>query len=84
MLVGKVISDFTLKDKDKYEHTLSRLDSKYIVLFFYPKDLTTGCSLEACDFRDYNKEFENLGTKVIGIGRGDSKFVGKGKTRRAR
>jgi peroxiredoxin Q/BCP len=40
---------------------------KIIVLYFYPKDNTPGCTQEACDFRDFNPEIEKLGAKVIGV-----------------
>lgn len=38
-----------------------------IVLYFYPKDNTPGCTQEACDFRDFNPEIESLGAKIIGV-----------------
>ncbi|HRO65231.1 MAG TPA: redoxin domain-containing protein, partial [Candidatus Dojkabacteria bacterium] len=38
-----------------------------IVLYFYPKDNTPGCTQEACDFRDFNPEIEKLGAKIIGV-----------------
>lgn len=46
---------------------LRDLSGNKIVLYFYPKDNTPGCTQEACDFRDVNEEIENLGAKIIGI-----------------
>lgn len=40
---------------------------RIIVLYFYPKDNTPGCTQEACDFRDFNSEIEKLGVKIIGV-----------------
>lgn len=51
--------------------SLSDLRGKPVVLFFYPKDNTPGCTREACDFRDLKADFERLGTAVFGVS-GDS------------
>jgi peroxiredoxin Q/BCP len=47
--------------------TLEKYLGTYLVLYFYPKDYTPGCTLEACSFRDNNDEIEKLDAKVIGI-----------------
>ncbi len=54
---------------------------KNIVLYFYPKDMTPGCTTEACDFKDHNESFKDLNTVIIGVST-DSiekhrKFIGK-------
>lgn len=63
----KKIQDF-FKDSD-----LSLPEGQMIVLYFYPKDNTSGCTMEAVEFNDLLPEFEKLGTKVIGISRDSEK-----------
>jgi peroxiredoxin Q/BCP len=46
---------------------------KNVVVYFYPKDFTKGCTAEACEFRDSYEEFKNLGAEVIGISNDDQK-----------
>ena len=48
-------------------------EKKNVVVYFYPKDFTTGCTAEACEFRDSYEEFKNLGAEVIGISNDDQK-----------
>ncbi len=48
---------------------LSGLRGKYVVLYFYPKDNTPGCTTESCDFRDHHADFETAGAVVLGISR---------------
>lgn len=64
---GTQAPDFTLLSTEGKEITLSKLKGKNIVLYFYPKDMTPGCTNEACDFRDQNQLFEQLDTVVIGV-----------------
>src|SRR2546429_8939880 len=47
---------------------------KSVVVYFYPKDFTKGCTAEACEFRDSYEEFKNLGAEVIGISNDNQKF----------
>ena len=49
---------------------------KNVVVYFYPKDFTKGCTAEACEFRDSYEEFRNLGAEVIGIGNDNQKSHG--------
>ncbi len=49
--------------------TLTLLKGKYVVLYFYPKDNTPGCTTEACDFRDHDGDFESASAVVLGISR---------------
>ena len=58
---------FSLKDQHDVTHSLSAYKGQPVVLFFYPKDMTSGCTVEACDFRDLGDKFDNLGAKVFGI-----------------
>ena len=50
--------------------------NKNVVVYFYPKDFTKGCTAEACEFRDSYEEFKNLGAEVIGISSDDQKSHG--------
>ncbi|OAO78984.1 Thiol peroxidase Bcp-type [Anoxybacillus flavithermus] len=59
--------DFTLPASNGENVTLSQFRGKYIVLYFYPKDMTPGCTTEACEFRDQYEVFTELGAVVIGI-----------------
>ncbi len=65
--VGKPAPDFTLQDQLGKKVTLSKLKGSPIVLYFYPKDDTPGCTKEACAFRDAFAEYEKLGAKILGV-----------------
>ncbi len=59
--------NFTLLDSQGSEVSLRDFKGKWVVLYFYPKDDTPGCTKEACHFRDDFKTLESLGAKVIGV-----------------
>lgn len=65
--VGMKAPDFTLKDKDENSVSLSDFAGKKVVLYFYPKDNTPGCTRQACAFAGAYGEFEKKGVVVIGI-----------------
>jgi peroxiredoxin Q/BCP len=65
--VGKKAPDFTLLNQDGKKVKLSQFSGQNVVLYFYPKDNTSGCTKEACNFRDTFSELSNLGAVVIGI-----------------
>lgn len=65
--VGSQAPDFTLKNQDDREVSLSDFRGKHIVLYFYPKDMTPGCTTQACDFRDQYEKFSELDAVIIGI-----------------
>jgi peroxiredoxin Q/BCP len=65
--VGKPAPDFTLQDQLGKKVTLSKLKGSPVVLYFYPKDDTPGCTKEACAFRDAFAEYEKLGAKILGV-----------------
>ena len=65
--VGDKAPDFTLLDKNGQTISLSDFLGKRVVLYFYPKDNTPGCTRQACAFAGLYKEFENKGVQVIGI-----------------
>ncbi len=63
-----VAYDFTLKDQDGNDRTLSTMvKDGPVVLFFYPAALSPGCTKESCHFRDLAQEFETLGAQPVGI-----------------
>jgi peroxiredoxin Q/BCP len=64
---GQVAPIFSLPDQSGKVHTLADYTGKWVVLYFYPKDDTPGCTKEACSFRDDLAQLEKLGAKVIGI-----------------
>lgn len=78
--VGDMAPDFELKDKDGNPVRLSDYRGKQsVVLYFYPKDETAGCTAQACSFRDSYEDFKAAGAEVIGIssdsGRSHTKFA---------
>lgn len=64
---GKKAPAFTLPDYDGNKVSLKDFEGKKVVLYFYPKDLTSGCTTEACDFRDAHPEFEKINAVVLGV-----------------
>lgn len=64
---GKKAPDFSLKDDDGATVKLSGLKGRTVVLYFYPKDDTPGCTKEACSFRDGFKEIQKKGAVVLGV-----------------
>lgn len=65
--IGSLAPDFILPGDGGREIRLSQFKGQKVVLYFYPKDDTPGCTTESCDFRDSVKEFEKIGAQVIGI-----------------
>ena len=71
--LGDEIPDFSLSDQLGVFRTNKQAKGRPLVLFFYPKDDTPGCTIEACGFRDKYDLFKILGADVWGISNGDSK-----------
>lgn len=65
--IGDTPENFTLLDQDGQSTTWSDFRGRPVVVFFYPRANTPGCTKEACGFRDLNAEFEALGAAVIGM-----------------
>ena len=65
--IGQKAPDFTLADANNKTHSLYDYQGKYLVLYFYPKDDTPGCTKEACHFRDNTSQLKKLGAEVVGI-----------------
>ena len=70
--MGKPAPDFNLPDQNGQSHALKDFRGKWLVLYFYPKDDTPGCTQEACAFRDYLNLITELGAKVVGVSVDDS------------
>jgi peroxiredoxin Q/BCP len=69
---GKAAPAFTLKDAAGKDVALADLAGKHVVLYFYPKDDTPGCTKEACGFRDAWKELQKRGAVVLGVSADDA------------
>jgi thioredoxin-dependent peroxiredoxin len=65
--VGKKAPAFTLKDQRGQPVSLERLAGKWVVVYFYPKDDTPGCTVEACEFTSGLEGFEDLDATVVGV-----------------
>jgi len=65
--VGGSAPDFSLPDAQQQNHTLKDYSGKWLVLYFYPKNDTPGCTKEACAFRDDLFQIEKLNAKVVGV-----------------
>ena len=64
---GDTAPNFKLPDQNGDVHEIKDYKEKWLVVFFYPKDNTPGCTKEACNFRDNIKPLEGLGAKVLGV-----------------
>ena len=79
---GKAAPAFTLKDQDGKAVSLASFKGdKAVVVYFYPRDDTPGCTKEACGFRDFNKELQKRGVEVIGISADDAASHQKFRTK---
>ena len=78
---GKAAPAFTLIDQDGNKVALKDFKGKNVVVYFYPKDDTPGCTKEACGFRDYWDEINKSGTVILGVspdeGESHQKFINK-------
>ena len=74
---GTTAPDFTLPDQSGESHSLSDFRNHWVILYFYPKDLTSGCTTEACNFRDDFPNFQKLDTTILGISKDSVKSHAK-------
>ena len=78
-LEGNKAPDFLLEGSDLKQHSVKQYAGKTVVIYFYPKDNTPGCTKEACGFRDNYKELINNGVVVLGVSKDSmaahSKFI---------
>ena len=65
--IGDKAPNFTLPDQEGQEHTLSAYKGSPVVLYFYPKDHTSGCTTEACGFRDDYSAYQKAGVTILGV-----------------
>ena len=65
--IGKKAPDFELPDQNGKLHRLSDYIGKKVILYFYPKDNTSGCTKQACGFSDRNPQFREKGAVVLGV-----------------
>lgn len=65
--VGDAAPEFELPDQDGQLHSLEDYRDQWVVLYFYPKDETPGCTTEACEFRDDIFAYRKLGAQIIGV-----------------
>jgi len=73
--------DFHLKDSDDVPHELAEFRGRWVVLYFYPKDDTPGCTIEACSLRDARDDIAALGAEIIGVSADDHTSHEKFKAR---
>ena len=64
--------EFSLKDSEGVTHSLADYSGKWLVLYFYPKDETPGCTTEACSLRDARDDIAALGAEIVGVSRDDA------------
>jgi peroxiredoxin Q/BCP len=67
LAVGTKAPEFTTTDQDGKRHSLSDFKGKKVILYFYPKDNTSGCTKEACAFRDNFDQFRQLNVEILGV-----------------
>ena len=65
--IGKIAPDFTLPDQNGEMKTLSEYRGRKVILYFYPKDMTAGCSKQACGFGELYPQFREKGAVVLGV-----------------
>ena len=68
-LEGQAAPGFRLAGSDSREHTLADYAGRTLVIYFYPRDNTPGCTKEACGFRDLQPQLEGLGVALLGVSR---------------
>lgn len=79
--IGQPAPDFSTPDQNENPVSLSDFNGQWIVLYFYPKDDTPGCTTEAKDFTELYQDFSELGAKILGVspdsGKSHCKFISK-------
>ncbi len=71
IVVGDATPEFELSDQDGQLHSLEDYRDQWVVLYFYPKDETPGCTTEACEFRDNIFAFKRLNAQILGVSMDD-------------
>ena len=75
MKIGEKAPQFILPKAGGGEFNLEKDKGKWTVIYFYPKDHTPGCTVEACDFRDFHGDFLKKGVVVVGVSDVDKKML---------
>lgn len=75
--VGQKAPDFKARDQNGKWVTLADFESSWLILYFYPKNDTPGCTVEAKDFTEYEQEFSALGAKILGVSPDSEKSHGR-------
>ena len=65
--IGTKAPEFSLPDQNGQLHTLSSYQGRKVILYFYPKDMTSGCTAQACSFRDLYPQFREKGAVILGV-----------------
>jgi peroxiredoxin Q/BCP len=65
--IGKSIPQFSLPDQDGKIHNIKDYKGKWVIIYFYPKDLTPGCTTEACNFQEALPDFNSIDAVIFGI-----------------
>lgn len=65
--IGSMAPDFKALDAEGKEYTLNDFKGKKLVLFFYPKDMTPGCTNQVCNLRDHYEELQKMGIELLGV-----------------
>ena len=65
--IGTKAPEFSLPDQNGQIHTLSSYQGRKVILYFYPKDMTSGCTAQACSFRDLYPQFQEKGAVILGV-----------------
>jgi len=73
LLEGQEAPDFKAKDENGNDIVLSSLRGKKVILYFYPRDLTPGCTIESCNLRDNYNDLKKRGFEVLGVSADDEK-----------
>ena len=72
-LEGKKAPDFILEGSDGTKHSLADYAGKTVVIYFYPRDNTPGCTMEACGFRDLKPQLDGMGVVLLGVSKDSMK-----------
>lgn len=75
--IGQLAPSFSARDRHEQSFTLEDFSKSWLVLYFYPKDNTPGCTTEAKEFSEYLPEFEALGAKIVGMSPDSEKTHGR-------
>ena len=75
--IGQIAPSFSASDRHEQTITLEDFAGSWLILYFYPKDNTPGCTTEAKEFSEYLPEFEALGAKIVGISPNSEKSHGR-------